>query len=848
MRAVELKSNGLRNPIGISASHVFFSWYCEDGSPAAYQIEIKQEDNIILDTGKVETDCMHASFDLNANSKDRYTWQVRLFDEMGNAGEWSTAAWFEYGLLHASDWQAEWITAELITLKKGAGHQPAGVLKKCFELANTENSRMYITAHGIYRVMINGKEMTDTLLSPGPSEYEKQLPVQTYDISSFLCTGKNTIIVTLGDGWYRSTSGVDGDRNLFGSDESLLLQLDIDGRTVVKTDGTWQASTDGPIRMNDLQQGEIYDARMEEISDWHEAKVLPLGYETLIGTDELSIKGHEVLNGKIIKTPNGDTVLDFGQNIAGQISFEIFGHAGDEIIFQTGETLDENGNFTQENFQDRKRHKEGGTQQKIEYICKEGMNQYQSRFTIMGFRYAKIDTALDLSHAVFHAVAVYSDMQDTAEFISSNEDLNQLFRNAVWSMKGNFCGIPTDCPTRERAGWTGDAGVFVTTGLELMDSYPVFRKWLKDCRTLQYEDGRIANIAPRNNRPTMFSGMLAGSVGWGDACIKVPYAMYQYTGDTFILRENYHMMRKWYEYLENRAEQKPLKKLFSKNPYEKYTVDSGIDYGEWCEPGVGTEAMRDPNKSVGTAYLYYSGKLLSEIAGILGKQADTAHFQQVSQQAQKAYHAVFTEHGRIHSDRQAEYVRAISFGLLNEAETKQAAADLNAMVIANKYHLNTGFLSTPYLCQVLANHGYVDTAYQLLLQTDSPSWLYAVKKGATTIWETWNGIDENNHPSNSLNHYSYGAVCGWLLNGICGIHYQDGSVIFQPVINPRLSYAKGSVTTPCGRISSGWQMQNHKAVIACTIPDGVKAKIILPDGTTKALFYGKYEFETEVSL
>lgn len=848
MKAVELKSNGLSSPVGIDTSHVFLSWCCQEGSPAAYQIQIRRDGTVIIDTNQVTSSEMHASFDLTISSRERYTWRVQLYDAEGNAGTWSDPAFFEYGLLHSTDWKAQWITPELTPLKKDSPHQPAGILHRTFEIQDTDNARLYVTAHGIYQVMLNGRPVTDALLTPGTGEYEKQLAVHTYEISDFLVEGTNEIQVTLGDGWYRSTSGVDGDRNLFGSDLSLLLQMEINGSVVLTSDASWQGSTNGPWRMNDLQQGEVYDARMEKITDWHEVKVLSFGCDNLKENDTVPVKAHEVFDGKVVHTPNGETVIDFGQNIAGQILLDLEAHAGDEIILYQGETLDENGNFTQENFQDRKRHKEGGTQQKITYICKEGQNEYQSIFTIMGFRYAKIETTASINLAGIKAAAVYSDMMQTAEFTSSNEDLNQLFKNAVWSMKGNFCDIPTDCPTRERAGWTGDAGVFVKTGLQLMDSDPVFRKWLSECRALQYEDGRIANIAPSNHKATMFSGMLAGSVGWGDACILVPYAMYQYTGDAYVLKENYHMMRKWYAYLEDRAEQKPIKKLFSKNPYEKYTIDSGIDYGEWCEPGVGTEAMRDPNKSVGTAYLYYSGKLLSEIAGILGKQDDAVHFQQVSQQAQKAYHSVFTEQGRIHSERQAEYVRAISFGLLNETETKQAAEDLNEMIIANKYHLNTGFLSTPYLCQVLADHGYEDTAYQLLLQTDSPSWLYAVKKGATTIWETWNGIDENNHPSNSLNHYSYGAVCGWLLNGICGIKYQDGSVVLQPVINPRLSYAKGSVKTPCGCIESGWLLKNQKAVISCTIPDGIKAEIILPDGTSKSLSSGKYEFETEVSL
>ena len=290
------------------------------------------------------------------------------------------------------------------------------------------------------------------------------------------------------------------------------------------------------------------------------------------------------------------------------MEFTVNAHKGDKMILTHGEALDENGNFTAENFQDRKRHKEGGTGQRVIYTCKEGENHYESRFTIWGFRYAKVETEMDLSSARFTSIAVYSQMDQLGRFECSNPDVNKLVENSIWSQKSNFCDVPTDCPTRERAAWTGDMGVFVETGLFFEDCYSVIRKWLGECRLNQHEDGKVANIAPKNNVPSFFSGLLAGSVGWGDTSIIVPYSLYRRYGNQRILEENYEMMQKWYHFLESRAN-------------SEYAIETGVDYGEWCEPDVdSTMAMRTPQGKVATAYFARSGRMLSEISEILGKR------------------------------------------------------------------------------------------------------------------------------------------------------------------------------------------------------------------------------------
>ena len=455
-----------------------------------------------------------------------------------------------------------------------APHRPSSYLRKTFT-APAGRARLYITAKGLYVAWLNGVRVGDMVLAPGSFTGDKHLGAQTYDVTPLLHSGENELLIALGDGWHRSTSGVDGDRNLFGDRLGVLFQLEVNGKTVCVSDETMQATQRGPIRQNDMQQGEVYDARFEgELTGWHgvrtDERTLPV-----TGMNTVPIREHEAFSGRLFTAPNGETLLDFGQNIAGYVEMELTAHAGQRVLLTCGEALDENGNFTQENFQDRARHKEGGTAQMLELICKEGRNHFKPSFTIMGFQYAKVETEADLTGAVFTAHAVYSDMAVTGSFTCGNEAVNQLVKNSVWSQKGNFCDIPTDCPTRERAGWTGDMGVFIETGLTLMDCYPVVEKWLAECRLNQYPDGRMANIAPPNSRPGAMTPMLCMSAGWGDAAILVPYAMYKRTGDRRILADNYEMMRRWYEFLLGRARQTTAEQQGGE--YAQYTVLNGLD-------------------------------------------------------------------------------------------------------------------------------------------------------------------------------------------------------------------------------------------------------------------------------
>ena len=728
-----------------------------------------------------------------------------------------------------ASWQARWIDPELPHEK--AERQPASVLRRAFTLEETENAVLYITCHGLYEARLNGRRVGDFVLAPGVGDYTKRLTVQAYAVSELLRKGENELTVTLGDGWYRGNNGIDGLSCLYGEDLALLCQLEIGGKIALVSDLSWQASQEGPTRLNDLEKGEEYDARRERIASWHGVNVRQFGYTNLAPTESVPILEQERFPGKLLTTPNGETVLDFGQNLAGYTELRLTAKAGQKITLWHGETLDENGNFTQKNYDPGDRNKNGGIPQRLDYICKDGENVWKPRFSIFGFRYAKVETEIDLTDAAFTAVAVYSQMPQTGFFSCGNADVNQLFRNSLWSMRSNFCDIPTDCPTRERAGWTGDAGAFTPTAVYLMDCYPVLRKWLGECRLAQGTDGLVQNIAPKNDAGGMISNMLQGSAGWGDACVLVPWALYQAYGRREILEENYDMMCRWLGYCEKRAGKTRPHNLL--NPYHKYLVDQGFHFGEWCQPDVdNTDAMKKTMMfgapEVATAYFFRSASLLSQIAGILGKSEDEKRFREIAQNAKLAYRRCCLKNGQIKSDRQCEYVRPIAFGLLDGDEVQAAADALNEKKKKNGYHLNTGFLSTPDLCRVLAEDGHADTAYKLLLQEECPGWLYAVKKGATTVWETWDGVREDGTVHDSLNHYSYGAISGWLMEGVCGIRLEAGKLTIRPCPDPALGYADAVWRSPVGTIRSAWEYREGKLLFDFALP--VPATIELPNG------------------
>ncbi|MBD5549735.1 MAG: family 78 glycoside hydrolase catalytic domain [Lachnospiraceae bacterium] len=856
MKATRLRTNHIKNPLGIDIRQPVLSWIVSEGiSQGAYEVSAYCDRARVWSTGKVNSPQMQVKYEGPAKSRARIIWKVTVWDEKDLQGEESAEAYFEYAFLERTDFKAAWINPEIADINP-EDRQPASYLVKEFDLHNIGgtgkgnevsgggNARIYASAHGVYSLRMNGRRVTGNVLSPGTSEYWFRMPYQTFDVTGYLADGKNKIEVILGDGWYRGCNGNTGTRNVFGKSLAFWMQLEVDGKTVAVTDESWQASQDGPVYFNDIQLGEKVDARKEP-NIFHPVKVEDIGCETMLCTNSVPVLEKEQFRAKLIKTPDGGQVLDFGQNMSGYVSFRLQAKAGQKIKMTHGEYLDAGGNFSDENLKTIGRKEE--LHQVIEYTCKEGENVYCPSLCIFGFQMVRVETDIEIDGSEFIAHAVYSDIRQTADFVCDNELVNRLVRNTVWSQKSNFVDIPMDCPQRERSGWAGDAGVFADTGITLMDGYPVFRRWLDEMKVDQYEDGRVYNFAPRRSPvKNKFDEAYDGSCAWGDAVIIIPYAMYQLTGDEDILRENYDMMKRWIDYVEKKGHKHRFFNRFRKNPYKNYVIDTGIHWGEWLEPDI---PMQESVKAmllhgvpdIATAYYAYSSKMMAEIADILGRTEDAGHYKELAENATKAYNFLEVKDGHISSDRQCRYVRPLYMGLLSEKDARTAAKDLNDLVIRNNYHLNTGFLTTPWLCQVLADYGYVETAYKVLLQEDTPGWLFAVKNGATTIWESWEGHFGDIGVA-SLNHYSKGAVVSWLIGGICGIHVQGQEITIQPKPCRLMKYAESTFDSPAGMVKSRWEYRGEQVEYTVEIPANTRARFIAPDGTERELQVGLNKF------
>ncbi|WP_141502372.1 alpha-L-rhamnosidase [Paenibacillus luteus] len=871
MNPIQLRCNFLDDPIGIDDPNPCFSWQfnikesCWGEKQTAFHIQMA-ESEIDLQAGRLFWDSNKIVTDQSAHnlyqgpelqSRQRIYWRVKIWDQTGMESYWSYTSFFEMGLLNQQkDWQAEWINPELET--KENERYPASFLRKIFTVEQGfTKARLYITACGVYEGWLNGKRIGNQILAPGATNYSERLQYQTYDVTHVIENGDNAIGVILGDGWFRGRNGIKGTTNVFGSQLQLFAQLEMEYESgeikTIITNDTWRATNEGPILFNDLQDGEIYDAR-KELTDWskplfddrswHSPKLGDWKPQLLVASNSVPIVEREQFTPKMMKTPDGNTVLDFGQNMTGYVQFSVKGPHGHQISLLHGETLDENGNFTLKNLShQRPDHKD--LEQKICYTLNgKGRESYKPRFTVHGFQYVLLQNWPEEVHPNhFTAIAVYSDLVETGDFHCSNDLVNQLVHNTKWSQKGNFVDIPTDCPQRERAGWTGDIQVFMHTGSLLMETYPFMSKWLKDVAAQQREDGMIYNITPRiypkaeeNNQENL---TIEGSAGWGDAIVIVPWTLWKMYGNKRILHENWNAMKKWVDYQAENAKETHWVREFDENPFREYTWDTKFHWGEWAEPDrKGSLALfvnlvfSDPE--VATAYYAYSSRLLAECAEALDKHDEAKYYRELSILATKAYVYNFTNDGEVHSKRQAHLVRPLALGLLPEDKRQLAADQLAQLVRENDFHIGTGFLSTPYICRILTKYGHNDIAYQLLLQTTPPSWLYAVTKGATTIWEHWESIGQDNVPQDaSLNHYSFGAVVGWLFQCVAGINFLDrrqaeNQFLLAPKPNKRLNYAKASYRSAFGVIKSEWFMKADHIEFYFEVPANTQAKIILP--------------------
>ncbi len=849
IKATNLKCENLINPIGIDVKKPHLSWTCEGAvKQTAYRIVAVSDNKTIWNSGKVQSNLMFSFFSFTLSSRQRVTWSVTLWDENDKEGE-TVSAFFETGLLSATDWKAEWITGNYSPKKKL--RYPVDCFRKQFTALHVEKARLYITACGLYEAKLNGKRVGNFIFAPGYTDYNKRIQYQTYDVTELVQSGGNEITVELADGWYRGSCGAWGIRNQYGTKTKLLAQLELestDGKTTyICTDGTWSWSNDGAIRFADNQDGERVEAYR---APTYNGKVKVTKHTVVpSASNNVPVTEHERLSVKeIIKTPKGATVLDFGQNIAGYIEFTLTAKRGQKVFMRFGEMLDKDGEFTQKNIQcaNKKRTKVTPLQQ-VEYTCKDGQNHYKTKFGVFGFRYALIETDVGFKIEDFTAIAVYSDMAETGTFESSNELLNQFVQNTIWSTKGNHLDIPTDCPTRERHGWTGDAQIFCGTAAYLYDFDSFAKKYLRDMYDWQKKNGKLPQIVPYGG-VDFYMAVMNGSVGWADAGVIIPYTLWKRYGDRAVLEEYYDRMKKYARFMMKRCGRKTLlsKPLHLKHKDRKFAVNYGQNYGEWAEPAdVCAMSWTDfvfPHPEVATAYTSYVMDLMTEIATELGRTEDLPLYRKYSDGTKRAYRAIrHTKEYPLDTDRQAMHVRALYFNLLDKEETEYSKNRLVKALENYGWRLGTGFLSTPLILDVLTEIN-PEYAYKLLENEQMPGWLFMPKAGATTVWESWEGTEAQGGIA-SLNHYSKGAVCEWLFDTMCGINVgtKPNTFVIKPVAGGMFEYAKASYNSVYGLVESGWERKGDKTVYKVKVPCNCTAEIILPNGT-KAVGAGEYEF------
>ncbi len=830
------------NPIGIDTKAPRFSWTITSGlrgvSQKTYELRVGEDmaalakgQRVTWQTGVVTSDqSLYIPYGgPPLKPRQKYYWQVRISDNAGNNSGWSALKYWEMGLLSAEDWKAQWIQN---TIPGDSAGQPSPMMRHTFELKKAiRQARLYVTAHGLYEAYINGQRVGNQYLTPGWTTYQKRLQYQTYDVTAMLNAGSNGTGIILGDGWYRGWLAWENNKNIYGKSLALLYQLEVDytdgTHETIASDGSWKNAT-GPYVRTGIYYGEAYDARLEKKdwtlgafsdADWTAVKVMDEGKQNLIAAYGPPVTKHETFKAlKVIKNAKGETIVDFGQNLVGWVRIKVTGKPGDKVTIHHAEVLDKEGNFYTENLRAAK--------QEIVYTLRGGGEEiYEPRLSFFGFRYVKVEGYPgELKTDNLEAIALYSDMKPAGNFTTSHPMLNQLQHNIQWGQKGNFVDVPTDCPQRdERLGWTGDAQAFSRTATFNMNVASFFGKWLKDLSADQVEDGRVPFVIPN-----VLGKDASASAGWADAATIIPWNLYMAYGDKSILQQQYESMKAWVSYVEKRS------------PNNLW--NQGFHFGDWLfyrplDDNDGRAAVTD-KYLIAQCFWAHSTQLMINTANVLELHEDVKHYTEQLKKIKDAFTKEYTTpNGRLVTGTQTAYVLALNFDMLPENLREQAAERLARNVKDYDNHLTTGFLGTPYLCDVLTRFGHLDVAYDLLLQETYPSWLYPVKMGATTIWERWDGMKTDSTfqtpGMNSFNHYAYGAIGDWMYRTVAGLQeitpgYKQ--MLMAPKPGSKLTRAGVEYNTPYGRATCSWLIEGDMFRLTVQVPANTTATLVLPRG------------------
>jgi alpha-L-rhamnosidase len=846
-----LSCNGRTHPLGIGADDVSLGWAIAADArgvvQSAYCIRVgtQEHGDDVWDSGRVPS-ARQIDVTLPARLQlapaTRYYWQVKIWAGDGAGSDWSMPAWFETGLLSAADWSgAKWIAQPAST----NAASPRPLLRGVVELRKqVRSARVYASAHGLYQLSINGQRLGDQYLAPGWTDYPQRIQAQTYDVAPLLRQGVNVIGAALGDGWYRGKVGLNW-HGVYGDTLALVAKLRViytDGSTEsFVTDGRWRTAA-GPFVEADLQDGESYDARLEQpgwdraefdASKWASVVVVSDDLTKLLPQPDEPVRATEVLTARTRTVPvSGEFVYDLGQNMVGVARIRLTGKAGQTVRIRYAEELQrlgaKRGRLYTENFRSAK------VTDTYTFARNETVT-YQPTFTQHGFRYIEItglDTPPEASDV--QGVVFGSDLTDLGDLRLSHPMLDQLVRNIRWGQRGNFVSIPTDTPARdERLGWTGDISVFAPTACRYQDTRAFLSKWMDDVRDCQRSNGNIPAIVPQPRREFDQTG-----VGWSDAFITVPYAVWHATGDTRIVRRNWDAMRRFYRFVHDSATRDG--NLLEEGRASWFS-------GDWLH--LENVDRRDEHRVIATAYFAENTRMMAEMAAALGETNQATEWAALVPKIRAAFVAAYRRpDGSIYTGTQTAYAMALGMDLIADAaQREQTAGKFVEKLAADRYHLRTGFLGTPWLLPALTRIGRDDLAMRLLLNEDYPSWGFEIRMGATTMWERWNSIRADGEfgpvDMNSFNHYAYGAVGDWMFEHLGGLQivepgYKKARV--APLVGGGgLTQAECSIRTPYGLLASEWKLTAAELTLAVTVPANTSAEVVIPAESPAAVREGR---------
>ncbi|MEW5816009.1 MAG: family 78 glycoside hydrolase catalytic domain [Spirochaetota bacterium] len=840
LQALNLRCEYHDNPVGIDIRKPRLSWELWSDERRTFQTgyrilvaeckaDLQSETGSWWDTGKRSS---NSSFHIEYEGKklksfDECYWKVRVWDEHNRPSPWSETASWSMGIMGNALWQGSWISSSMpnqIRLPQ---------FRKTFSVSlPVKKAVLFATARGLYHAFLNGYRIGREEFTPGWTDYNKRIHYHAYDVTNLLSNEKEQVLAAiLADGWYRGQIGFQGQAQIYGNVTSLLMNLRIeyaDGTVeTIATDENWKWHG-SPILESGILAGETYDARME-LPGWNKpgfnasgrkgVKTYPLEVKPLYcwypGNPTRKIR--EMKSRAIHEKPAGSFIFDLGQNIAGRVRLKIQGNTGKVVRLRHGEMLNSDGSLHIENLR--------SSRNTDEYICKGNeVEIWEPAFTYHGFRYVEL-SGLDKSPGLEAVTGIVygADTPEAGNFHCSDELINQLYSNIVWTQRANYFEIPTDCPQRdERLGWTGDAQVFLKTAVFNMNVAAFFTKWMDDLLDAQFDDGAFPDVAPQG------SFIRKADAAWGDAGIICPWILYHAYGDYRLLRKHYLSMQKWIAYL-----------LKTSDHYIRRPINKLDCYGDWL--AIDSETSIE---IIMTAYFAWSVYLMADIAGILGETKDRLKYIQLFDEIRQAFrHDFIDKEGHVKGGTQTAYLVALQFNLIPDNLKEKAVSYLAADIIRRDYHFTVGFVGTALLLPALSQNGYIDIAYRLLQQQSCPSWLYPVLKGATTIWERWNSLKENGEFAdpmmNSFSHCAFGCIGDWLFSVVCGINWEEPGfrrIRFAPRPGGNLRYAHAAYHSMVGIIKAGWEIEGKKITYRLTIPPNTQADVSLPVDTFQSVY------------